>query len=56
MLPPRERDGEARPQRRARRLEDLLPRFAARRARSRERNPIPPTRFIHPDGARRRHH
>src|SRR5688572_28575019 len=46
--PPQERDGEARPQRRARRLENLPPRPAARRARSRERNPIQPARFIHP--------
>jgi hypothetical protein len=54
--PPREPDGEARPQRCARRLGNLTPRPAARRARSRERNPIQPARFTHPDAARRSHH
>jgi hypothetical protein len=50
---PRKRAGEARLQRSARRLENLAPRFASRRARSRERTPSS-ARFIHPDDAPRR--
>jgi len=46
---PRKRAGEARLQRSARRLENLAPCFASRRARSRERTP--PARLIHPDDA-----